>query len=326
MMNVAITGANGLVGANLCRVLINKGYRVKALYFKRNNALEDLDVELLQGSVLDPQAMDKLTKGVDVMFHAAARITIGNMSYEELHEANVTGTRTVFNAALKNGVKTFVNFSSVHALKLNDNKSLCNEDCPFALDSDNLYERSKAIAQDWLHKQTGKGVKIVSLNPTAILGPNDFGPSLIGEFVINVVTGELPALVEGGYDWVDVRDVAEAAVTAVEKGKDGDLYILGNEWVSLIDITKMMGKINGKDYNIKVYPMWLAKAGIPFLWLAAKLSGKTPLYTLKSLKILNDSNKNISHEKAAKELGYKPRTLQETLKDTMEWFKQHNYI
>ena len=115
-----------------------------------------------------------------------------------------------------------------------------------------------------------------------------------------MVTGELPALVEGGYDWVDVRDVAEAAITAVEKGKGGDLYILGNEWVSLIDITKMMGKINGKDYKIKVYPMWLAKAGIPFLWLAAKLSGKTPLYTLKSLKILNDSNQNISHEKAPK--------------------------
>ena len=326
VMKAAITGANGLVGANLARELLNKGYKVKALYHGNKNALNGLNIETVQGSILDEKLMNIFLKDVDVVFHAAAKISIGKVSYDDLYNANVEGTKIVFNAAVKNKVKTFIHFSSIHALKQPEKNIPCSERCQFALESPFLYEKTKAIAQKWLTEQKGKGTKVIIINPTAILGPHDYRPSLIGEFIIEVMKRKLPGLVNGGYDWVDVRDVANASIMASENGKDGEFYIISGKWESLINITKLMEKISGENYNVRVFPMWLAKTGLPFLWLWSKLSGTTPLYTSDSLKILKLSSKNILSEKAEKELNYNPRPLEETLKDTMDWFKQNNFI
>ena len=323
---VAITGANGLVGANLSRELLKKGYEVKALYFRNKHALENLNIETVKGNILNKELMNDFLKETDIVFHSAAIISIGNDSFEKLYEANVEGTKTVYNAAVKNNVKTFVFFSSIHAFKQQKGENSCSEDCDLALNSPFLYEKTKAIAQKWLIDQKGKGLKILILNPTAIIGPHDYSPSLIGEFIISVMKRKLPALVKGGYNWVDVRDVVKTAITASEKGKDCESYILAGKWESLIDITKMMEKITGEEYNIPVVPLWLAKTGLPFLWLWSKITGKTQLYTLKSLQVINMNTKNINYDKAKKELNYNPRSLEETLKDTMEWFKNHKYI
>ena len=324
-MKIAITGANGFVGANLAGELIDKGYDVKALYYNRKNALEKLKLQTVKGNILDKKLMEDFLKDVDVVFHAAAKISIGKTSFDELYKTNVKGTQTVFKAAKLNGVKTFVHFSSIHALKLPEVQKPCSETCKLALDSTFLYDRTKAMAQQWLMKQKVKGMKTVILNPTAILGPNDFHPSLIGRFIVDVMNKKLPALLKGGYDWVDIRDVTHAAVSAMEKGKNGEFYILSGQWESLINITKIMENLSGEKYNIAVYPLWLAQAGLPFLWLWSKLSGKTPLYTSKSLKIINQNSRQISAEKAKKELGFSSRPLENTIKDTMEWFKQNNY-
>jgi len=305
---------------------LKKGYKVKALYFRNKNALENLNIETVKGDILDNEFMNGFLKETDIVFHAAAKISIGNDSFEKLYEANVEGTKTVFKAAVKNNVKTFVYFSSIHAFKQQKGENSCSEDCELALNSPFLYEKTKALAQKWLIEQKGKGPKIIILNPTAIIGPNDFRPSLIGEFIINVMKRNLPALVKGGYNWVDVRDVVKAAITASEKGKDCESYILAGKWESLINIIKIMEKISGEKYNIPVVPLWLAKTGLPFLWLLSKITGKTQLYTSKSLQIINMNTKNINYDKAKKELNYNPLPIEETLKDTMEWFKNHKYI
>ncbi len=325
-MKVVITGANGLVGANLSRELLKLGHQVKALYYNDKKALQNLDIETVRGNILDKDQMNRLMQGAEVVFHAAAKITIGNVSFEELYETNVTGTQTVYQAAKANGVKTFIHYSSIHALQQPGPHLPCSEDCPLALESPFLYEKTKAIIQQWLVKQKGNGMRTVILNPTAIVGPNDFKPSLIGQFIIDVMKHKLPALVQGGYDWVDVRDVVQASINALEKGKDGEHYILSGKWESLISITQLMEKISGEKYRITVYPLWMAKAGLPFLWLWSKMTGRTPLYTLESLRIINHSSRQIHSGKAKKELGFSPRPLEKTLKDTMEWFKQNNYV
>jgi dihydroflavonol-4-reductase len=166
-------------------------------------------------------------------------------------------------------------------------------------------------------------MKVVILNPTAILGPCDFKPSLIGEFIKKVLNRKLPGIIEGGYDWVDVRDVAEAAISAISNGKDGEHYILSGKWLSLTDITLLMEEITGRKLKPFVFPMWMAKAGLPFLGLWAKLTQSQPLYTSESLKIVKASSRNIISDKAKQELGFSSRPIKETLEDTIKWFKEN---
>ena len=322
---VAVTGANGLVGSNLIRLLLSKGYTVKALVHHHSNALKGLNVEIIKGDILDKEVLTRLFTNTDIVFHAAAIISIGEYSYQTVYKANVEGTQTVFLTAKKLGVKTFVHFSSIHALRPPEAGMPCTENCRLAVDSMYSYEKTKALAQEWLQQQKGNGMKIVILNPTAIVGPHDYKPSFMGELLGNVLRKKLPAIVNGGYNWVDVRDVADAALNAAEKGIDGDNYLVSGYWLSLPDLIGLMEKIIGSKLKPPVIPFWLARVGVPFLKLWSKITGSRPLYTRESLQILRNSSKNIVPEKARKVLGYTARPTEQTLRDTLEWMHDINF-
>ncbi len=324
-MTVSVTGANGLVGSNLIRLLLTKGYKVKALVHQHAKALEGLTVEIFKGDMLDKAVLTRLFTDTDVVFHAAAIISIGEYSYQTVYRANVEGTQTVFSTAKKLGVKTFVHFSSIHALSPPATGMPCTEDCSLATDSRYSYEKTKALAQAWLQQQKGNGMKIVILNPTAIVGPHDYKPSFIGELLGNVLRKKLPAIVNGGYNWVDVRDVAEAALLAAEKGVDGDHYLVSGYWLSLPELIGLMEKITGLNVMPPVIPFWLARVGVPFLKLWSKITGSRPLYTRESLQILQNSSKNIVPEKARAVLGYTARPTEQTLRDTLEWMRENSF-
>ena len=322
-MNIAVTGANGLVGLNLVRALLDQGHAVKALIHHGADIFDKLQAEVVKGDILDDNTLDYLLQDAEVVFHAAARISIGNTPYDELYQINVEGTKKVFLAAKSKGVKTFIHFSSIHALQHPGKEKPYTEVSSPAVNSPFLYEKTKAIAQQWLQEQKGNGMKVVILNPTAILGPCDFKPSLIGEFIKKVLNRKLPGIIEGGYDWVDVRDVAEAAISAISNGKDGEHYILSGKWLSLTDITLLMEEITGRKLKPFVFPMWMAKAGLPFLGLWAKLTQSQPLYTSESLKIVKASSPYILSDKAKQELGFSSRSIKETLEDTIKWFEEN---
>ena len=324
-MKVFVTGANGFVGANLVKKLLHKGYKVKAMVRGSCESLQGLNVEVVKGDILDKKFLERNIKNIDAVFHAAAKISIGGVSYNELFKTNVTGTQNVYYAAKKNGVEKFVFFSSIHAYKT-DGVNYCDENCSLALNSDFNYEKTKAIAQKQLLKEKDNGPDIIVLNPVAIIGPNDYKPSLIGEFIINVLKRKLPAIVKGGYNWVDVRDVAEVAINALQKGKNRESYILSGEWVSLKEIIDKIGNITNEQYKIITVPLWLAKAGIPFLKIWAVINKTSPLYTYESLKILISNSKNISNKKALEELDFSPVPFDKTLEDTVNWFKKNKKV
>ncbi len=325
-MNIAITGANGLVGVNLVKQLLNQGHKVKALIHHGADIFDHPEADVMVGDILDEKTVTRLCEGMDVVFHAAARISIGNTPYKELYRTNVEGTKRVFMAAKKQGVKTFIHFSSIHALKPPAKGEPFTEEASLAIDAPFSYEKTKALTQQWLQNQQGNGMKVVILNPTAIFGPDDFKPSLVGEFLINVMKHKLPGIVNGGYNWVDVRDVVKAAISAIEKGEDGHHYILSGTWLSLADMTLLMEKITGKKLKPFTFPMWLAKTGLPFLYLWAKLTKSQPLYTSESLKIVETGNKIITSYKAQNQLGFFPRPIEETLKDTLVWMEEYGYF
>jgi len=324
-MTAAVTGASGHIGNNLCRELLKQGNKVKALVREDIRALQGLDIEFVKGEVSDKESLRELIKNSDVVFHLAAVISINGIKKDYIHKINVEGTRNVVEICSEQKKIRLIHFSSVHALiQYPLNKSLTEKN-PLAGKDAYIYDKTKAEAERIVLSAVKKGLDAVIVNPTSVIGINDFKPSFLGQAVIKIAKGKLPALIPGGFDWVDVRDVAEGAIFAFKTGKTGERYLLSGNWKSLECLAKEINKHTGRKNPIKV-SSFIAKIGLPFIYIYSKLTGEIPLYTNESLNILKYSNKNVSSKKAENELGYTPRPFSDTIKDTVKGFMQNNKI
>jgi dihydroflavonol-4-reductase len=322
-MKIAVTGAGGHVGNVLCKALADQGMELKILLLENEKMPIGLDAEVVVGNILDKHVLQQLISGCDVVYHLAAKIAIDNKDRDAVFEVNVQGTKNVIDVCLEQNVKRLIYTSTVHSLKSFGPDEVLDENNPLNPASKMAYEASKAEAELLILQAAKNGLDAVILNPSAIIGPCDFQPSYLGQALIKIYQNKLPMLVPGGYDFVDVRDVVDAAVNAAIKGRSGERYILSGQWLSLKELSETIGRVCSRKTPSFMAPMFLAKIGLPFIHAWAKFSGQHPLYTADSLEILKESNKNMSHEKAEKELGYNPRPIDETLKDTLEWFREN---
>ena len=325
-MKIGITGASGHIGAALTRVLLEKNYDIRVLEHNDRRGFAGLPVEAVKGALSDKESLSRFCAGMDIVYHLAAKISIGINSYEFLREVNFEGTKNLVAACKKSGVKRLIYFSSIHALKHEPLDVPVDENRSLIQDGHSGYERTKALADEWVRSQGANGMEVIVLNPTAVIGPYDYKPSLIGQTIIKMYQGKLPLLVPGGYNWVDVRDVARAAATVAEKGENGQRYILAGEWQTLEGIAQIISEVAGKKVRKIVIPMFVARFGLPFIYIRSKLTGRRPLYTGQSLEIISQANKNIINEKAKRELGFNARPLKESINDTIEWFKENKYL
>jgi dihydroflavonol-4-reductase len=325
-MKVAVTGASGHIGINLCRALVNRGHATKVLVHKNTENLKDFHLEQIQGDLKDADSLATLVRDADIVFHLGAMISIRGNRTGELFDINVEGTRRICEAAQKASVKRFIHFSSIHALVHAPYDQVLDENRPLAVADKMAYSRSKAKAEEIVLDAARKELDAVILSPTAVIGPFDYAPSLMGRALILLAHGKLPALVPGGYDWVDVRDVVKASIAAIEKGKKGERYLLSGHWMTLKQISDLVSRLI--DFRPKKFtcPHWLAQIGLPFINLYCSVSEKEPLYTRDSLYTLRTSHKNISHIKASQELGFNPRPFEETLQDTLDWFQNRGFL
>jgi dihydroflavonol-4-reductase len=316
---IVITGASGLVGGNLVRALLAQGRTVRALVHHDRRALDGLQVETVSADITDPGSLKRAFTGAETVYHLASSISINLGNWDELEAINVTGTCNVVEACLRAGVKKLVYFSSIHAYQqvpfdqpLDADRSLVSgEHAP-------PYERSKAAAELIVRQATEHGLNAVIIIPTAIIGPNDFRPSYLGQALRLLIDGRIPALVHGGYDWVDVRDVVEGAIQAERLGKNGVRYILSGHWRSLIELAHAVSAFTGKATPRLVVPLWLANLFQPVMAGLARINHAQPLYTRVMLAAMH-SNRQISHERAARELGYAPRPFEDTIRDAIDW-------
>ncbi len=325
-MTTLVTGANGHVGANLIRALLARGRTVRVLVHTNRQAIENLNVEIVRGDICDHSSLCEAFNGAEVVYHLAARISLSMDEWPLCESINVIGTRNVVEACLHCGVRRLVHFSSIHAFEqeplditLDESRRLVK------LQNSPPYDRSKAAGEKEVRKGIEKGMDAIIINPTAIIGPHDYEPSYLGEALLNIARGKLPALVAGGFDWVDVRDVVEGAIRAEEQAPTGAKYLLSGHWASVHNLAALVEEITGAPAPRLVLPVWLAYVGIPFIVAFSQLSRKRPLYTSASIRALC-SNRNVSHERAARELDYHPRPLRETLVDTLRWFEKNGYL
>jgi dihydroflavonol-4-reductase len=321
-MITVITGASGHVGNNLVRSLLAEGWQVRLLVHRNASSFENLEVQKVQGDVCHADSLNAAFEGAEIVYHLAARVSIEASGWERLHAINTIGTRNVIDACVKNRVRRLVHFSSIDAIEQKPVDIPVDEKSPPAHGRKHPpYDRSKAAGEAEVQAAVEKGLDAVIVNPTAIIGPYDFQPSHQGQMLLSMARGKLPSLVNGGFDWVDVRDVVFGAMQAGKSAPRGSKYILGGHWASLAEIARMVEEATGISSPGFICPLWLASAGAPLVTAFEHLRGRRPLYTRASVIAIN-SNHYISHEKAERELDYHPRPLEQTIHDTLAWFAE----
>jgi dihydroflavonol-4-reductase len=321
-MTVVVTGASGHVGANLVRALLAQGQQVRALVHHDRRGIAGLDVEAVQADIGDPPGLCRAFSGADVVYHTAGYISLLMNDWPRSQEINVVGTRNVVEACLASGVRRLVHFSSIHALDIEARAGPIDESCPL-LDGPQHppYDRSKAAGEIEVRQGMVRGLDAVILNPTAVIGPWDLRPSHFGAAVLLLARSRIPGLIAGGFDWVDVRDVAWGAMRAAELAPAGAKYLLSGQWLSVRDLADTVARFAGVRAPRFTSPLFLARLIAPLATLYALLTRTTPIYTSVTLRALG-RRFEVSHELATRDLDYHPRPFADTIADTLAWFRE----
>ncbi len=320
-----VTGATGHIGNVLVRKLLGRGEKVRALIpaGESRDPLKGLDVEAMQGDVLDLDSVFASLRGVRGIFHLAGVISIMPGPNPFVRRVNVDGTKNILKAAKEAGVEKVVYTSSIHAIQRVDaSAGVIDERIPYDMDNPyGAYDRSKAEATLAVLDAARAGLEAVVACPTGVIGPYDYRGSMMGAVIHDAAVAKPSLYVDGAYDFVDVRDVAEGLINAATKGRRGESYILSGNKISVRYLLETVREITGRGFFQLKIPFDLAKFAAYFTPMYYKLAHATPRFTLYSLEVLQ-SNSNISHAKATRELDYKPRSVYETISDTVKWFKE----
>ena len=319
---ILVTGATGHLGNVLVRELVSRGEKVRAMFLpgEDRTPLKDLPVEIMEGNVLAPETLKPAFAGVQRVFHLAGIISIMPGQNDIMRRVNVTGTQNVIRAAREAGVERLVYTSSIHALQRPPHGVTIDETLKF--DPHNPageYDRTKAEASIKVLEAVEDGLDAVVVCPTGVVGPHDYRGSEMGNLITGWMRRKSQFIIEGMFDFVDVRDIALGQILAGERGRSGETYLLSGERIALETMLEIVQNCVGfRAPHIKI-PIDLAKFAAVFTPLYYRITRTTPRFTPYSIETVL-SNCCISHEKARRELGYSPRQLKETLTDTVAWW------
>lgn len=316
-----VTGATGHIGNVLVRKLLERGEKVRALILPNESRepLKGLEIETIEGDVLDLDVVFKSLRGVKGIFHLAGIISIMPGPDPFVRKVNVEGTKNILHAAKEMGVEKVIYTSSIHAIQRVE-EGVIDEVLPYDVDNPyGAYDRSKAEATLEVLQAAETGLDAVVACPTGVIGPYDFRGSMMGAVIHDAATAKPALYVDGAYDFVDVRDVAGGLISAAENGKRGESYILSGGKITVRYLLETVREVTGRGFFQMKIPFDLAKFAAIFTPLYYRFAHATPRFTPYSLEVLQ-SNSNISHAKATRELGYKPRSLYESISDTVKWF------
>ena len=324
-MLALVTGGGGRLGNVLVRRLLEEGQRVRVLEpIERPQSLEGLDIELVSGSVLNRDDVERAVEGVDVVYHLAAKIDLRPKKDPMMVPINVEGTRNVVEACLSRGLR-LVHTSSHHAVEREPLDEPLTEERPLALNEKCAYHRSKAIGETIVLAGCERGLDAVIVNPGSMIGPYDFEPSLIGAALIDMYFGRVPVLLDLLSDYVDVRDVADGMIAAAKKGRRGQRYFLTGDVVPIMEMVSAYGSLTGAKVPTRALPLWVGWVLLPFALAGSAITRKDPFITADMLRA-SVSNAVVSHDKASRELGYSTRPLRESLADAVQWYRERGWL
>lgn len=326
-MKVALTGTTGHLGGAILRELVTRGIQVKALVRRPEQCVfRDPLVEYVTGHLHDPVALNQLTKTCDACIHSAALISVDGDPDGQVRHVNVEGTRMVLHSSTNALVKRFIYISSVHAFKQKPSQEVLDEARMKVDNKGTAYDRTKRDAEQLVLSYLSPEMEVLIMNPTALIGPYDDKPSAMGQALLRMFKRQLPFSFPAGFDFSDTRDVASAIVNGLAMGTSGENYILGGRWYPVRDLAAMLSQVTGKKIPALEFPFLLGWIGLPVVRAIGRVQRKAPLYTGEVLTTLKEGNRHISHAKAKRDLGYSPRPLTDTIRDTMNWFSENGYL
>jgi len=324
IMKCFVTGATGHIGNVLVKELYQQGHQVTSLVLpKDNHEMIDAYSEIVVGNILNQSQMIELIQGFDVVFHLAGMVEIGTGKKKQLMKVNVEGARNVLTACQTNHIRRLVYTSSVHAIPELPKPSLMHEVDEFnpALVK-GLYAKSKAIATNLILNQTDPDLEVVIVHPSGVIGPYDYQCSNMSQLFIDFLMGRLKAFIKGGYNFVDVRDVASGIILAMEKGKNRGRYILSGEEITVQELLSHIATYtNSKPVKTKL-AYWFILSMSYFAELYYKFAKQKPLFTHYSIIVLH-SNYHYSNELAKTELGFTTRSIYTSIEDSIDFALTH---
>ena len=316
-----VTGATGHIGNVLVRKILRRGEKVRALILpgKNRESISGLKVETFEGDILNLDSVFESMRGIKGVFHLAGVISIMPGANPFVRKVNVDGTKNILRAAMESGIRKLIYTSSIHAIQRVEN-GVIDESLPYDMDNPyGAYDRSKAEATLDVLNAAHAGLEAVVACPTGVIGPYDFRGSMMGAVIHDAAVAKPTLYVDGAYDFVDVRDVADGLISAAENGKRGESYILSGQKITVRYLLETVREITGRHFFQMKIPFDLAKLAALFTPMYYRFANETPRFTPYSLEVLQ-SNSNISHAKATRELGYKPRPLFDSIRDAVKWF------
>ncbi len=327
-MAILVTGGTGFLGSHVARKLVQRGERVRILLRKtsRTSNIEGINAERVYGDILDIVSVKEALNGCDTLFHVSGLVSSKKADFQKMEETNVRGTVNVLSAAFEAGVKKAVYTSSVAAIGVDPSGGIANEGTPFTLERMGIrYVNTKYYAEKEAQKFYEKGLPLIIVNPSVVIGPGDIYLSSTA-FIVWYCKKKFPGYIEGGGNFVDVEDVAEGHILAAEKGNLGERYILGNKNLSLKELFCLLEKITGIPSPKMKMPYLLA---LTTGFIAERIL-RVPSPSFVSFDV--DSMKFIrlywyfDSFKAVRELGFSQTPIEETLEKTVRWFKDNGYL
>jgi dihydroflavonol-4-reductase len=327
MVTVAVTGGAGHVGSNLVAALRASGDTVRVIDLARPATALRCGAQWIRADVRDEAAMRAALDGADIVYHLAAVISIVGGQGGRVESVNVGGVRATSRAALAAGVRRFVHCSSVHAFDVAASAGQpVHEGSARAIRADlPAYDRSKAGGEVELARAARDGLETVTVNPTAVIGPVDEAPSRMGAVLRALWRGRLPALTQGGFDWVDVRDVVGALRAAAQRGGTGEAYLVRGHRLSILELAGLAAEAANRKAIRRMIPTWSVRAVAPAGTVLCRLTGSPLLPTVEAWHALA-SFPVVDGRKAADQLGYSPRPVTETLSDLYRWFAEQGRL
>lgn len=326
---ILVTGASGFVGSAVARALQAQGAKLRLIVRSgspRDN-LDGLDAEIVTGDLTDPEVVRAAMKGVAGLYHVAADYRIWAPDPEAIVRNNVAMTKAVMEAALAEAVPRIVYTSSVATLKPAPDGSPVDERAAATPEQAvGTYKRSKVIAERLVERMVAEqGLPAVIVNPSTPIGPRDVKPTPTGRVLVEAASGRMPAYVESGLNIVHVDDVAAGQLSAFDRGRVGERYILGGEDMSLKRLLGLVAAAVGRK------PPGIALPRAPLFPLAyateavARLTGREPFLTLDGLRMAKH-HMFFSSAKAVAELDYRARPAEEAIGDALDWFRAQGMI
>ena len=319
-----VTGATGFLGRAVVEALARRGARVHALVLHDDPYINLLpkEVHTVIGDVYAENSLTDFFADADsrtCVIHCAGVVSVASRPGSRLYQVNVGGTWSVLRQCMERNVGKMVYVSSVHAIPEKPKGCIITEDCEFSpglVDGD--YAKSKATATELVFAAAERGLNTSIVFPSGIIGPGDLQGGSFTSMAKSFLAGKLPLAVRGGYDFVDVRDVANGLLACSESGEPGKGYILSGHYVTIRKMLQLVGKTAKLNYRPICLPLGLAKLAAPYYERRSLKDRKPLFYTPYSVSVL-DSNGRFSHAAASERFAYQPRPVEETLRDMTAW-------